>query len=451
MPSLEPVIWTKGTLLNPQHLQRQDRFLEEVLRFQFQALQFRPWGFTRLRIDRAALAAGSLALSEAVGILPDGLPFDIPESDAAPAAKPLADHFEAGVESVDVYLTVPTYRERGYNVASSRRSADTRYRAEVEMVRDENTGQTEKPIMVARKNFRLLLESENREGSAALRVARVRKTETGMFQLDPRFVPPLLDFQASEYLVSIARRLVEILSAKSGELAGSRRQRNQSLADFTAADVPRFWLLYTVNRAMPEFRHLFETRQGHPEALYAAMLALAGSLTTFSFKLQPRDLPLYDHDNLGACFTDLDEKLRMLLDTVVPNNYVSLPLKLVRPSIYAASIDNEKYLQGTRMYLAVSADASQADIIAKVPHLVKICSADAIEHLVQRALQGVPLAHVSTPPGTIPIKMNYQYFGLNQSGGSWEAVLRARNLAAYMPGDFPNPQLELIIVLPNAI
>jgi type VI secretion system protein ImpJ len=319
------------------------------------------------------------------------------------------------------------------------------------MVRDENTGQAEKPIMVARKNFRLLLESENREGSAALRVARVRKTETGMFQLDPRFVPPLLDFQASEYLVSIARRLVEILSAKSGELAGSRRQRNQSLADFTAADVPRFWLLYTVNRAMPEFRHLFETRQGHPEALYAAMLALAGSLTTFSFKLQPRDLPLYDHDNLGACFTDLDEKLRMLLDTVVPNNYVSLPLKLVRPSIYAASIDNEKYLQGTRMYLAVSADASQADIIAKVPHLVKICSADAIEHLVQRALQGVPLAHVSTPPGTIPIKMNYQYFGLNQSGGSWEAVLRARNLAAYMPGDFPNPQLELIIVLPNAI
>lgn len=450
MHRLEPVIWTKGTFLNPQHLQSQDRFLEESLQFQLQALQFRPWGFERLRIDQAALAAGTLAISEAAGIMPDGLLFEIPQSDPAPPAKPLAEHFEPGVDSVDVYLAIPNYRERGFNVANARRDAETRYRAEVEMLRDENTGQTEKPVMVARKNFRLLLEAESREGNSTLRVARVRKTAAGLFQLDPRFVPPLLDFQASDYLVSIARRLVEILSAKSSELAGSRRQKNQSLADFTAADIPRFWLLYTVNAAMPVFRHLFETRKGHPEVLYSAMLSLAGALTTFSLKVHPRDLPPYDHEALGACFTDLDEKLRLLLETVVPSNYVSLPLKLVRPSIYAASIDDEKYLQGTRMYLAVSADMSQADLIGKAPQLIKICSADAVEHLVQRALPGVPLAHVSTPPGAIPVKLNYQYFGLSQSGGSWEAVLRARNLAAYVPGDFPNPQLELIVVLPQS-
>jgi hypothetical protein len=27
--------------------------------------------------------------------------------------------------------------------------------------------------------------------------------------------------------------------------------------------------------------------------------------------------------------------------------------------------------------------------------------------------------------------------------------VRARNLAAYVPGDFPSPQLELIILLPE--
>jgi len=376
--------------------------------------------------------------------------FDIPESDAAPPAKPLADHFQADVEAVDVYLAIPSYRERGFNVASARRDAETRYRAEVEMVRDENTGQSEKPIMVARKNLRLAADTENREGSSTLQVARVRKTAAGLFQLDPRFVPPLLDFEASDYLVSIARRLVEILSAKSTELAGARRQKNQTLADFTSADIPRFWLLYTVNAALPVFRHLFETRKGHPESLYAAMLSLAGSLSTFSVKIHPRDLPPYDHDNLGVCFTDLDEKLRFLLETVVPSNCISLPLKRVQPSIYATSIDNEKYLQQTRMYLAVSADMSQADLIAKTPQLVKICSVDAVEHLVQRALPGVALMHVLTPPSAIPIKLNYQYFGLNQSGGSWEAVVRARNLAAYVPGDFPNPQMELVIVLPQA-
>lgn len=447
---LEPVIWTKGTFLNPQHLQSQDRFLEETLRFDVQALAFRPWGLRHLRIDQEALAAGSLAVSEAAGIFPDGLLFHIPESDPTPPAKPLADHFDAETQSLDVYLTIPSYRERGYNVAHARRDAETRYRAEVEMIRDENTGQAEKPVLLARKNLRLAVESENREGSSSMCVARIRKSAAGLFQLDPHFVPPLLDFTASDYLLSIARRLVEILSAKSSELSGSRRQKNQSLADFTSADIPRFWLLYTVNGVLPAFRHLFETRRGHPEALYSAMLSLAGSLSTFSVKIHSRDLPRYDHDNLGACFTDLDEKLRLLLETAVPSNYVSLPLKLVQTSIYATSIDDEKYLRHTRMYLAVGADMAQADLIGKTPQLIKICSADAVEHLLQRALPGVPLTHVASPPSAIPIKLNFQYFSLNQSGGSWDAVVRARNLAAYVPGDFPNPHLELVIVLPQA-
>ena len=152
-------------------------------------------------------------------------------------------------------------------------------------------------------------------------------------------------------------------------LSGTRRQKNQSLADFTTADIANFWLLYTINTYFPVLRHLFETRAGHPEELYAAMLSLAGALTTFSLKIHPRDLPLYDHDDLGACFTDLDEKLRLLLETVVPSNFVSLPLKLVQPSIYATSIDQDKYLANTKMYLAVSAEMNQADLINKTPQL----------------------------------------------------------------------------------
>ena len=31
MRRLEPVVWTKGTFLNPQHLQSQDRFLDLLL------------------------------------------------------------------------------------------------------------------------------------------------------------------------------------------------------------------------------------------------------------------------------------------------------------------------------------------------------------------------------------------------------------------------------------
>src|SRR5581483_7787978 len=235
---------------------------------------------------------------------------------------------------------------------------------------------------------------------------------------------------------------------KSSLLSGARRQKNQSLAEFTASEVASFWLLYTVNTWLPVFRHLFEARHGHPESLYNAMLGIAGSLTTFSASLRPRDLPLYDHDDLGACFTDLDEKLRLLLETVVPSNFVSLPLKLVSPSRYAASLDDEKYLVNTRMYLAMSAETSQADLIGRAPQLVKIGSANEIERLVTRALPGVPLTHLPAPPAAIPVKLHYEYFSLNQSGPAWEAIAKARTLAAYVLGDFPNPQLELAILLP---
>ena len=449
MPLLEPVIWAKGTFLNPQHLQIQDRYLEESLRFHMHALSFRPWGFQRLRIDLEALSAGNFAVSEAVGILPDGLLFDIPISDSAPPPRPIADQFGPDQESLDIYLSVPHYREHGLNVANARPDADTRYRAEVEMVRDDNTGLSEKPVLVARKNFRLLIQGENREGSTALRIGTVRKTPAGLIRMEPRFVAPLLNMRTSDFLMAIARRLVEILSAKSSTLSGMRRQKNQSLADFTSSDIASFWLLYTINTFLPQFRHIFETRGGHPEVLFSAMLSLAGALTTFSLKVHPRDLPVYDHDNLGPCFFELDEKLRFLLDTVVPSNFVSLPLKQIQPSIYATSIDRDDYLRNTRMYLAISAQTSQADLIGRVPHLAKVCSADFIDHLVQKALPGVPLMHVVNPPGAIPVKLNFQYFSLNQSGGPWEAVMRARNLAVYVPGDFPNPQMELIILLPQ--
>ena len=326
----------------------------DSLQFQLQALNFRPWGFQRLRIDQQALATGTVTLSEASGILSDGLLFDIPESDAAPSPRSIADRFAQDQESLAIYLAIPHYREQGLNVANGIRDVEARYRAEVAMIRDDNTGQSERPVMMARKNFRLLVEGESQEGISVMQIAMVRKTPAGVFQSDPHFMAPMLDLNASDYLLSIARRLVEILSAKSSTLSGSRRQKNQSLADFTASDIANFWLLYTINTAFPTISHLFETRGGHPEALFSAMLQLAGSLTTFSQKVHPRDLPVYDHENLGGCFTELDEKLRFLLETVVPSNFVSLPLKLVQPNIYATSIDKDEYLRNTRMYLAVS-------------------------------------------------------------------------------------------------
>ncbi len=450
MKQLQPVLWTKGTFLTPQHLQLQDRFLEDSLNFRLQALKFCAWGFSEAVLDQELLAEGQLTVTRASGIFPDGLLFDIPGPDQPPPSKALAEFFDHGVRDLDIYLTVPDYKPKGLNVAALGRVAGSRYLAETSNVRDDNTGSGERPIQIARKNFRLLAANETREGSSALRIANVERTEAGAFRLNPRFVPPLLEVRASDYLRGLVNGILEILSAKSTQLAGGRRQKNQSLADFTASDIANFWLLYTVNSHIPVLSHLLQGQRCHPEDLFSELTALGASLTTFSTTIRPRDLPLYDHLNLSKVFSDLDEKLRMLLEAVVDKNVVSLPLKQLKNTIYATAIDQDKYLTNTRMYLAFSADTSEDSIIRKVPQLVKACSASQIEQLINRATPGIALSHVSVPPSAIPVKMKYQYFSLNQSGPAWEAVIRSRNFAAHVPGELLNPQMELIILLPQA-
>ena len=89
-------------------------------------------------------------------------------------------------------------------------------------------------------------------------------------------------------------------------------------------------------------------------------------------------------------------------------------------------------------------------MIKKAPTLIKVGSAAQVDNLVRHALPGIQLTHLPKPPGAIPVKLSYQYFSLNQSGPAWDGIGKARSLAAFVPGEFKNPQLELIILLPQA-
>ena len=140
MKQLQPVIWSKGTFLTPQHLQTRDRFVESRLQFQMDGLAFRPWGFFELEINQDALAEGNFAIARASGLFADGLPFEIPDSDPAPAPKPLALFFDADQYSLDVFLAIPEYRDRGVNVSIAQKNADVRYVSEIVNLRDENSG-----------------------------------------------------------------------------------------------------------------------------------------------------------------------------------------------------------------------------------------------------------------------------------------------------------------------
>jgi type VI secretion system protein ImpJ len=447
MRQLQPVIWSKGTFLSPQHLQAQERFVEDSARFYLDSLNSRSWGFSEIQIDTKALSEGRLAITLASGIFPDALSLDIPASEYPPPARVLDECFQGGRQSCIFYLAVPEYLQGGMNVAVNRSTVSTRFLAQMQMVRDENTGSGEKPIQVARKNLQILAEGENREGSVVLGFTRILRSETGMYQIDPTYIPPLIDIHAHPTLKRILSNLIELLVARSSQLSGTRRQKNQSLADFTASDIANFWLLYTINSHLPVLRHFFESTNIRPELLFSELSDLAGALTAFSTKIAPKDLPAYAHEQLGVCFGELDRLIRVMLETVIPSNFVALPLKMVKDTIYATSIDKDAYFVGSRFYLAIAADIRDADLIDRSQKLLKACSATQLETLIRNALPGLRLQHVPTPPRSIPVKLRHQYFAIEQGGPVWESVLRARNFAVYAPSDILNPQMELVILL----
>ena len=72
----------------------------------------------------------------------------------------------------------------------------------------------------------------------------------------------------------------------------------------------------------------------------------------------------------------------------------------------------------------------------------------APDRLIRQALPGVGLTHVPNPPSAVPVKRSHQYFLVTQSGPEWDAVVRARNLAAYVSTEVTDPQLELVLILP---
>ena len=449
MRQLQPVLWTKGLVLAPQHLQTQDRYFEDQLGFQLASLTRWPWGFSRLRLDDSALAAGTFKILEAAGAFPDGMVFDVPQSDETIPPRTVAEVWTADEATMLVYLAVPEYRLDGKNVVGSDGDAQARFRADVMERRDDATGLGARPLQIARKNVRILLEGEPLEGYSNLPVARLRACRRARCNSTRSSFRPSSISRRTPTLALLARRLVELLSDKSATLSGMRRERNLGLAQFSTSDVANFWLLYTVNLHLPVIRHLAETRFGHPVDLFEEMLALAGTLTTFSTRAHPRDFPAYDHLDLGTCFSRLDEMLRALLATAVPENVVALPLREVQDSIARRCVGRGPTAGRAACLSRGPLAADEARVDAAVPSLVKISSSERISTLIRQALTGASLTHVANPPSAVPVKLDFEYFEIERTGPEWEAISRARNLAAYVPTELAGASFELVLLLPQ--
>jgi type VI secretion system protein ImpJ len=453
MKYLSRVVWSEGMYLAPHHFQVQSRYFEDSIRFATSALWYQSYGLVGGQLDPEALVNGTVALLHARGIFPDGLPFHMPESDPLPEARNIADLFPVARDKVGVMLAVPPRRPEGLNCitpdsdASVRNGESPRFYAEPKLLHDETTGRDEKPVQVGRKNIQILLDTEKADDQITLQIARVARDGSGHFVYDPDFVPPCLEINASKRLMEMLRRLLDILGEKSAMFARGKHGDKRSWIEFSTRDIANFWLLHTVNSALAPLRHQYITKHGHPEELFTEMLRLGGALCTFALDSHPRTLPLYSHDRLDECFGALDEHIRRHLETIVPTQYITIPLTKTADYFYTGDVIDQRCLGPSRWVFGIQSRVGEVETISRTPKAVKICSELFVPRLVKSALPGMGLTHMPVAPASIPAKVDSQYFSVSKAGPCWDHIVQTRRIGVYVPGELPDPELELLVVL----
>jgi type VI secretion system protein ImpJ len=450
MKLLSKFVWSEGMYLAPHHFQAQNRYFEDSVHFATANLWSAGYGFTSYSLDVEGIRNGTVALLTACGIFQDGLPFDMPECDALPAARNIGALFPPAAESLTVYLAVPQHAPDGPNctLETDLPERDTRFIGLRQIFPDENTGRDEKPVFLGRKNIRLLLETEDCEGLLRMPLARVIRDASGHYVFDPDFIPPCLKLVASDRLLGQLRRLVDILEEKSASVARSQpRLGDKFQAGMSAAQVAQFWLLHSINSSLAPLRHALVTKHGHPEEAYREMLRLGGALCTFALDSHPRTLPVYDHDHLDQCFDALDDHIRRHLEIVAPSQAILIPLTPGERYFYNGNIKDDRCIARSRWILGIRSAVGEAELIFKTPQLVKVCSAKFVPELVKRALPGLTLTHLTVPPPAIAARVDMQYFSVSKAGPCWEHIAQSKQVGVYVPGELPRPEMELTVLL----
>jgi len=96
---------------------------------------------------------------------------------------------------------------------------------------------------------------------------------------------------------------------------------------------------------------------------------------------------------------------------------------------------------------AIRSPIGEVELIGRTPQLVKFCSKLFVPELVKRALPGMGLGHLPVPPTAISAKVETQYFAINKGGPCWDHVVQTKHIGVYVPGEIPDPSLELLVIL----
>lgn len=291
----DPVQWSEGMLLSPQHLQQNDIYWHEHLRYRLACAGPHFWGVRRLAVQ---LIKDTINISELECVLPNGVALVYPGNfprDPDPLLQLDVSACAAGAAPLRVWLLVP---ERGA-AAARQTDPDRRYSSLVgNPTADENTGDGEVPVGRLQVRYQLVLSAScpsSAQGACAL--LEIARDAQGMLRIND-YLPPMLALAASAHLG--AGSLQSQMLAYHETWWTQARQLATEASGFTTdgklnrGGVRNMQVARQLASALPALSVLLDDAT-HPERLYQALAQVVGHVAQFAADPLPLKMAPYQH------------------------------------------------------------------------------------------------------------------------------------------------------------
>lgn len=439
---LNPVAWTEGMFLRPQHFQHQDLFVEQQLHYRLGIVDPFHWGVRVLEIDDEALSDHRISITRLEAVLPGGVLLQHPGNAVVETRE-----FDPSTERIDVYVGVRHWSTGEANSApDAENRPDTRFVLRSHLVHDRQSGGNEAEVTLAHPNVRVFLSGETNalELHESIRVAQVMATGelSRPFALNPAAAPPLLAVEAWPPLYDEVAKIVNQMAGKIRVVVG----RTQTLS---TGDLPRYWMRYTLARLTPVLRHQLSCGFTRPFELYKALLEAASALSAFQ-STEAVELPTYDHDDLMGCFQRVIAHIDLHLGEAVPTRFTELKLDW-RPAdrIYVTDALNATLVDPrNQVYLAVKAPMDSQELSKWVVEQGKASSANGIKALALLAVEGLRIEHLPAAPTEIASHGGFEYFRVETHSAQWNKVREEFSFGLSL-GRLEDADARLYVVAPE--
>ena len=459
--SKRPILWHQGLFLQPQHFQQMELHFHCLLEPFQKHCQPYFWGIADFELQPDTLQNRLFEVTGVDAIFPDGTRTVFPgNSVVQPRSFEDVDFDREGARPLRVYLGLKKFRPARRNATSTRGEEDlhsiaTRFISadEPEDVEDLYLGGPPAKARYLEYVLKIFWEGEVEQlgdywlipvAELELEGERVRQVED--------FIPPAFSIDGAGKLLRLLKSIQELISSRCRILEIYKLFRDVRTNELESVSLRNLLALTVINRYLPAFHHLLETPAVHPWAAYGLLRRLVGELSTFSDRIDALGrladgrelLPAYDHQELGACFSEARRLIRELLNAIVVGEESVVHLSR-EDNDFKGQIPAEAFGPATRFILAVTCSGRKEKVIDSLVNLAKVGSLEEMATMVSRALPGIPLTWQQKAPPGLPERPDVFYFQLKADHPLWVDIRRGGNICLHWDEAPEDAKAELII------